>query len=77
MRVHLQYGRDGLDVELPARNVTLLEPRYVPGLPDEAAAFREAVERREDLVPLGLAHAARFSWERTGAVMLAALEEHV
>ena len=45
MRVHLQYGRDGLDVELPARNVTLLEPRYVPGLPDEAAAFREAVER--------------------------------
>ena len=30
MRVHLQYGRDGLDVELPARNVTLLEPRYVP-----------------------------------------------
>jgi nickel-dependent lactate racemase len=45
MRVHLQYGADGLDVDLPARNVTLLEPRYVPGLPDEAAAFREGVER--------------------------------
>jgi nickel-dependent lactate racemase len=45
MRVRLQYGTDGLDVELPARNVTLLEPRYVPGLPDEAAAFREAVAR--------------------------------
>ena len=40
-----------------------------------AAGIREAVERREELVPLGLAHAARFSWERTGAVMVAALEE--
>ena len=45
MRVRLQYGVDGLDVELPASNVTVLEPRYVPGLADEAAAFREAVER--------------------------------
>jgi hypothetical protein len=26
-------------------------------------------------VPLGLAHAERFSWERTGRAMLAALEE--
>ena len=39
------------------------------------AGIREAVARREELVPLGLAHAARFSWERTGAAMLAALEE--
>jgi nickel-dependent lactate racemase len=47
-RTHLQYGRDGLDVDLPAENVTVLAPRFVPGLPDEAAAFREAVRR-----PLG------------------------
>jgi glycosyltransferase involved in cell wall biosynthesis len=40
-----------------------------------AAGIREAVERREELVRLGLAHAARFSWEHTGAVMVAALEE--
>ena len=39
-----------------------------------AAGIREAVERRDELVPRGLAHAAGFSWERTGAVMLAALE---
>ena len=45
VRVRLQYGVDGMDVELPASNVTVLAPRYVPGLPDEAAAFREAVER--------------------------------
>ena len=40
-----------------------------------AAGIRDAVARRDELVPRGLAHAAGFSWERTGAVMLAALEE--
>jgi len=40
-----------------------------------AAGIREALARRDELVPLGLVHAARFSWERTGATMLAALEE--
>jgi glycosyltransferase involved in cell wall biosynthesis len=39
-----------------------------------AAGVREALGRRDELVPLGLAHAARFSWGRTGAAMLAALE---
>jgi nickel-dependent lactate racemase len=42
-RVHLQYGREGLDVEIPSAHVTVVEPRFVPGLPDEEAAFREAV----------------------------------
>jgi glycosyltransferase involved in cell wall biosynthesis len=40
-----------------------------------AAGIREAVTRREELVPLGLAQAARFSWERNGRTILAALEE--
>ena len=39
-----------------------------------AAGIREAVSRRAELVPRGLEHAARFSWERTGATMLRALE---
>jgi nickel-dependent lactate racemase len=43
VHVHLQYGRDGLDVDLPSRNVTVVTPRYVPGLRDEHAAFRAAV----------------------------------
>jgi nickel-dependent lactate racemase len=43
--VHLQYGREGLDVEIPATDVTVVEPRFVPGIGDEAAAFREAVRR--------------------------------
>ena len=42
-----------------------------------AAGIREALDRRDELVALGLAHAARFSWERTGATMLIALEERV
>jgi glycosyltransferase involved in cell wall biosynthesis len=40
-----------------------------------AAGIREALARREELVPKGLAHAARFSWSETGRIMLAALEE--
>jgi lactate racemase len=52
MRVRLQYGREGLDVEVPGKNVTVVEPRFVPGLPDEAAAFREAVRRPIGAPPL-------------------------
>jgi len=42
-RVHLQYGRDGIDVALPTDRVTVIQPRFVDGLPDEADAFRQAV----------------------------------
>jgi nickel-dependent lactate racemase len=43
MKVQLQYGRDGLAVEIPGRDVTLIEPRFVSGLPDERQAFIDAV----------------------------------
>jgi glycosyltransferase involved in cell wall biosynthesis len=36
------------------------------------AALEEALRRRDELVPLGLAHAARFRWDETGRVMLQA-----
>ena len=52
MKIHLQYGLDGLEVEIPSNNVTVLEPRYLPGLPDEASAFREAVRQPIDSRPL-------------------------
>jgi nickel-dependent lactate racemase len=45
MKVHLHYGLDGLDVELPSQRVRVVEPTFVPGLPDEAATFTEAVRR--------------------------------
>ena len=52
MRVHLQYGHDGLAVDIPGNTVTVLEPRFVPGLPDERAAFLEAVRRPIGSAPL-------------------------
>jgi glycosyltransferase involved in cell wall biosynthesis len=39
-----------------------------------ARALTEAVSRREELAPLGLEHARRFSWDRVGEIMLAAWE---
>jgi len=51
-QVHLQYGREGIDVTLPSRHVTVIEPRFVAGLPDEAEAFREAVRHPVGAPPL-------------------------
>lgn len=51
-RVVLQYGRGGLEVNLPSSRVTVVEPRFVPGLPDEASAFREALRKPIGRPPL-------------------------
>ncbi len=52
MITHLQYGKDGLEIEIPSNNVTTLAPRFIPGLPDEAAAFRDAVRAPINSKPL-------------------------
>src|SRR5919198_822539 len=44
----LAYGRTGLAVELPDDHTDVVEPRDVPGLPDEAAAITAALR-----APLG------------------------
>ncbi len=43
MRVKLAYGREGLWVDLPDDRVTVIEPKFVPGLPDETSALRAAL----------------------------------
>lgn len=43
MNVHLHYGTTGLDLDLTGLNATVLAPQFLDGLPDEAAAFTEAV----------------------------------
>jgi nickel-dependent lactate racemase len=43
MKVRLQYGHTGLAVDIPSDRVTVIEPRFVEGLTDEAQAFREAL----------------------------------
>ena len=49
--------------------------------PDDAdamsAGIRDAIERREELVAAGLAHAAQFTWRRCGEIHLRAFEEAV
>lgn len=52
MKVALAYGRDGLTVELPDRNVTVVEPQYIPGLPDEASALLQALRQPIGSAPL-------------------------
>jgi len=52
MRIHLQYGTTGLDVELPTANVQVIAPRFVAGLPDEQAAFLDAVRHPMEAAPL-------------------------
>lgn len=43
--IRLQYGTTGIDLRVDAPNLTVVEPRFIPGLPDEEAAFRDAVRR--------------------------------
>ena len=52
MRVRLAYGRTGLDVDLPDENTIVVEPQYVEGLADEAAALRAALRRPIGSPPL-------------------------
>jgi len=52
MKVALAYGKVGLTVELPDHNVTVVEPQYVPGLPDEVAAIRQGLRAPIGAAPL-------------------------
>src|SRR5215211_4991158 len=51
MRVDLAYGKHGLPVELPD-DAVVVEPRYLPGLPDETDALRRALREPIDRPPL-------------------------
>lgn len=52
MRIHLQYGRDGLEVDIPSNNVTVLAPKFIEGLAEEASAFRDALRNPIESAPL-------------------------
>lgn len=52
MKVTLQYGTSGLEVELPTSRVDVIVPRDVSGVPDEAAAFVDAVRHPIAAPPL-------------------------
>ncbi len=53
MQIKLAYGKQGLDVTFPDHwNVTVIEPRFVPGLPDPAAALAAALNSPNGAPPL-------------------------
>jgi nickel-dependent lactate racemase len=52
MRTELQYGKGELAVEIPSSDVTVLRTKHEEGLPDEAAAFHEAVRHPIGSAPL-------------------------
>jgi nickel-dependent lactate racemase len=52
MRTQLQYGRGDLTTEIPSSDVTVLRTKHEEGLPNEAAAFREAVRNPIGSAPL-------------------------
>ncbi len=50
MKVDLAYGKTGLTVDLPEGRTTVIEPTYIPGLPDEEGALRTTIRN-----PIGTA----------------------
>ena len=52
MKACLRYGHNSLELIIDAPNVTVIEPRFVAGLPDEALGFQEAVRHPVDCRPL-------------------------
>lgn len=52
MKIHLSYGKSGLDVDFPDTGVDVIEPEFVEGLPDEAHALREALRHPIGAGPL-------------------------
>ena len=43
MKVKLAYGKTGLVVEVPDDRTTVVEPSYLPALPDQEGAIRTAI----------------------------------
>ncbi|MFC1997444.1 nickel-dependent lactate racemase [Chloroflexota bacterium] len=52
MKVHLQYGHSGLDIEIPFSDVNILQPRFIPGLADEQINFHKACRSPVESPPL-------------------------
>lgn len=53
MEQQLAYGQQGLRIRVPEHaHVTVLEPKYVPGVANEADALREALRQPIDSPPL-------------------------
>ena len=52
MLIKLAYGKNGLTINMPDERTTVIEPTYVPGLPDEEGALRIAIRNPVGADPL-------------------------
>jgi nickel-dependent lactate racemase len=52
MRIKLAYGKEGLWVELPYSNLTVLEPKFIAGVSNEEEAIRAALRAPVGAPPL-------------------------
>lgn len=51
-KIELAYGKTGLTIELPSANLTVIEPTFVPGVANEAAALKQAMRQPINSKPL-------------------------
>ena len=52
MRVRLDYGTEGLDVDLPDERITVIEPIARPPAADPLATLRDAIRTPRGAAPL-------------------------
>jgi nickel-dependent lactate racemase len=52
MKVNLQYGQTGIEIDLPFSRVRVLRPKFIPGLEHEQAEFERACRTPIDSPPL-------------------------
>jgi lactate racemase len=53
MQIELAYGKTGLQLELPeVWDISVIEPKYLPGIPDPDAALQQALRKPLGCLPL-------------------------
>ena len=52
MKVDLAYGKTGLTIDLPDDRTSIIEPQFIPGLPDELGAIKTALRNPIGTAPL-------------------------
>ena len=52
MITKLDYGKDGINIELPDKITTIIEPTFLPGIPDRIGAIKNAIRNPIGTLPL-------------------------
>ena len=52
MKIDLAYGKTGLTIDLPDDRTSVIEPQFIPGLPDELGAIKTALRNPIGTAPL-------------------------